>query len=582
MILQALTQYYENLLSRGKIAPPGWGTEKVSFGWNLGEGGEVLSLLPLETEQLHGKTVVLAPQALEVPAQVKRTVDIAANFLCDTARYLLGIDDNAQTSRTRDCFASSRALHTALLAEIDHPAARAVCAYYERWNPEMEPRHPALMEFRARLMTGARLLFFYRGTPLTGFPEIRAAWQRYYDVSDEGPVMRCLVTGRRVPVPKVHPAIRGVRGAQPSGAALVSFNAPACASYGQTQNRNAPVGRYAAFAYTAALNSLLADREHCFRLGDMTVVCWAQSGEAAYQEMSMWRLFGKALPRHFHETDLLAAVHALTAGRAVAWDNATLSPEEHIYILALAPNAARLSVRFFLQDQFGSLLRHIEEHDARLEIERPSYDRRERLSLWSLLYETVNRNVREPSIPAQLAGDTLRAVLQGSRYPATLLQGTLLRIRAEREITRGRAAILKAYYLRNEHPECPKEVLTVGLNEESQNVPYTLGRLFAVMEALQDAANPGLNMTVKDRYFNAAASTPATVFPLLCNLAQKHLRKLGGGLRVTFDRQLAALMGVLGESYPARLTLAEQGSFHLGYYHQRQRRFTKKEEQADV
>lgn len=583
MILQALTRYYENLLRRGKIAPPGWGTAKVSFGLNLGDDGEICSLLPLETVQQGGKMEISVPQILEVPAQVKRTVDITANFLCDHARYLLGMDHAGCTARTRACFASSRALHTRLLAEAKSPAARAVCAYYEHWRPEAAYEHPAFESVRDRLVNGsACFLFFYQGTPLTEFQDVRAAWQHYYDLSDEGPVMRCLVTGERVPIAHIHPAIRGVRGAQSSGAALVSFNAPAFTSYGQIQNRNAPVGRYAAFAYTAALNNLLADREHCVTLGGLTIVCWADSGESAYQEISMWRAFGGNMPQQFHETDLLAAVRALTEGRSIVWNGSVLSPEEHIYILALAPNAARLSVHFFLQDTFGVLLRHIEEHEARLEIERPAFDQRKRLSIWHLLYETVNRELRDSPVSTQLAGDTLRAVLEGSRYPATLLNGTLLRIRAEREITRGRAAILKAYYLRNEHPECPKEVLTVGLNEESRNIPYTLGRLFAILEAVQDAAAPNLNTTVKDRYFNAAASMPATVFPLLCNLAQKHLRKLDGGLRVMFDRQLGVLMGILGESYPIRLTLAEQGSFQLGYYHQRQRRFTKKEEKPNV
>ena len=154
----------------------------------------------------------------------------------------------------------------------------------------------------------------------------------------------------------------------------------------------------------------------------------------------------------------------------------------------------------------------------------------------------------------------------------------MLRIRAEREITPGRAAILKAYYLKNTNPYCPKEVLTVGLNENSTNIPYTLGRLFSVYEAVQESANPGINATIKDKYFNTASATPATIFPILDNLCQKHLRKLDTGLRITYDRQIGKLKDVLGECYPSRLSLPEQGSFNLGYYHQKQFRFTKKED----
>ena len=159
----------------------------------------------------------------------------------------------------------------------------------------------------------------------------------------------------------------------------------------------------------------------------------------------------------------------------------------------------------------------------------------------------------------------------------------MLRIRAERDITPGRAAILKAYYSKNLNEGCPKEeVLTVSLNESSTNIPYTLGRLFSIYEAVQQAANPGINTTIKDRYFNSAAATPATIFPILGNLCQKHLRKLEAGQRVYYDKQIMALKSILGESYPARMTLAQQGSFDLGYYHQTQKRYTKKEEENNV
>ena len=116
------------------------------------------------------------------------------------------------------------------------------------------------------------------------------------------------------------------------------------------------------------------------------------------------------------------------------------------------------------------------------------------------------------------------------------------------------------------------------LNEESVNVPYNLGRLFAVLEHIQEEANPGINATIKDKYFNAAAATPAHIFPLLVSLAQKHLRKLNEGSRITFNRKIEDIMSKFEEGYPARLTLPQQGSFHLGYYHQTQKRYEKKEE----
>ena len=227
-------------------------------------------------------------------------------------------------------------------------------------------------------------------------------------------------------------------------------------------------------------------------------------------------------------------------------------------------------------------MKNVNAHYERMEIVRPAYEKRYSLPLWALLRETVNLNSRDKAPSSAMAGATARAIFSGGRYPASLLEAVLLRIRAERDITWGKAAIIKAYYLRNPHEDCPKEVLTVSLNEASTNPAYTLGRLFSVYEAAQQAANPGVNATIKDKYFNAAAAMPASIFPVLNNLYQKHLRKLEPQQRVYYDKQVSLLKGILGENYPARMTLAQQGSFDLGYYHQTQRRYTKKEEENNV
>ena len=239
-------------------------------------------------------------------------------------------------------------------------------------------------------------------------------------------------------------------------------------------------------------------------------------------------------------------------------------------------------MRFFLKNSFGAFIRNIQAHQQRLEIVRPSFDKFETIPLWKLLDETVNQNSRDKSPTPGMAGETLRAILNNTCYPASLLNGTVLRIRAEREITRGRAAILKAYYLKNPHPDIPKEVLTVSLNPDSTNIPYNLGRLFSVLEAIQSSTNPGINATIKDKYFNSASATPSRVFPLLMNLAQKHLRKLDKGRSISYSKQLTELTGKLGETFPDRLSLPQQGAFQLGYYHQTQARYTKKEEAEHV
>lgn len=223
-------------------------------------------------------------------------------------------------------------------------------------------------------------------------------------------------------------------------------------------------------------------------------------------------------------------------------------------------------------------MRNVTKHYRNLEIVRPSFDKFPTLPVWRLLRETVNQNARNPEPNPRLAGDLLLAILNDTPYPATLLDGVVLRIRAEREITRGRAAILKAWYLRNSKDEQLKEVMTVELNEQSNYLPYLLGRLFAVLEDVQQRANPGINTTIKDRYFNSASATPATVFPLLINLAQKHLAKLDKGLVIHYNRKITELNSRITQTLPARLTLPEQSAFQIGYYHETQKRYTKKEE----
>ena len=579
MILQALTRYYEDLLSRGEIAALGWSPAKISYALCLNGAGDLEQVIPTMEEVTKGKKTVLQPQTFSLPAAVKRTVGIDANFLWDNSSYLLGVDQKGKPERSRDCFAAAAQKHHAVLDGVDSPIARAILTFFDTWQPEHAAEHPALTGQFEEVTAGANLLFRVDGCYPQKDDAIRAAWQSCRESSDPDAVrMQCLVTGREDEITATHPAIKGVRNAQSSGAALVSFNAPAFCSYGREQNFNAPVGKYAAFAYTAALNHLLADRKNVQLIGDTTVVCWAEGADPAYQSFFGTACFGAETG--LSDDDLRAALKRLAELKPC--DDLGIDPNRPFYILGLSPNAARLSVRFFLRDSFGRLMKNVNAHYERLEIVRPAYAKTNILPLWAMLRETVNLNSRDKSPSPAMAGAATRAVFSGGPYPASLLEAVMLRIRAERNITWGRAAIIKAYYLKNPHKDCPKEVLTVSLNEASTDTAYTLGRLFSVYEAVQQAANPGINTTIKDKYFNSAAAMPAGIFPVLNNLCQKHLRKLDGRQRVYYDKQIMTLKGILGESYPMRMTLAQQGSFDLGYYHQTQKRYTKKEDEKNV
>ena len=572
MILQALTELFEDLVRQGKLSAPGWSNAKISYALCLDESGALVAVMPTQHEETVGKKTLLRPNLISLPSTVTRTVGILPNFLWDNSSYLLGVDEKGKPERSLRCFRAAAELHHQLLSDVDTPAAKAILAYFDTWEPENAQSHPALADSLQEILKGGNLTFLVNGVFAREDPDIQAAWSRHYDDGD-GELQQCLVTGKLDTAVAVHPAIKGVAGAQSSGAAMISFNAPAFCSYGKEQSLNAPVGKYAAFAYTAALNYLIADKTNVHRIGDTTIVCWAKGAEPQYTDFADFSLFGDALPEEWTEDDLHDAMKKLAD--CLPCPELSLNPDHPFYILGLSPNSARLSVRFFCRDSFGNLAKHVNAHYERLKILGSRY---RFMPLWALLRETVNLNTTDKSPSPVMAGAVARAVFTGSLYPASLLEATMLRIRAERDITPGRAAILKAYYLKNPHDLCPKEVLTVSLNESSTNIPYTLGRLFAVYEAVQEAANPGLNATIKDKYFNSASATPAVIFSILGNLSQKHLRKLEAGQRIYYEKQISALKGVLGESYPTRLSLPEQGSFDLGYYHQNQFRYTKKED----
>ncbi|MGI6238124.1 MAG: type I-C CRISPR-associated protein Cas8c/Csd1 [Christensenellales bacterium] len=571
MILQALNQLYDYLASRDLVEQPGWTRSKISYGLDLGDDGDIALVYTLKESNGKGKPI---PRILKTPIAPKRTVGIEPVFLFDNPTYLLGVDAKAKPERTRNCFEACKALHLDVLSDVDTPAARAIKAYFANWNPDAAREHPVLKDYLDDMLTGVNLIFYYHNRPVTEDDEICRAWQRHYD-SGEGEKVRCLVTGEMARAARIHPAIKGVRGGQPVGTALVSFNAPAFESFGREQGMNAPVGEHAAFAYTTALNYLIADRDHQQMIGDTLVVMWSESGERVYPD------FGMAALDMSEDAELIGeeaqraisgAIKKLARGEIADWEGIRIDPSVEYYIFGFSPNAARLSVRFFLQNSFGHFMRNAQRHRNDMEIVRPSFDRFEHLSLWRMLQETVNMNSRDKSPQKQMAGDTLRAILTNTRYPATLINAVELRIRAERNVTRGRAAIIKAYYLKNKG--LPTEVLQVELNRDSTYMPYVLGRLFSVLEQVQENANG--TATIQDRYFNSASATPAHIFPILMDLAKKHLAKLETRSRIYFEQQINDFYNRFDKTLPTRMTLAERGAFQIGYYHQQQDRYTKK------
>ena len=580
MILQALAKHYENLAAEGKVSKEGWCEAKVSYAIELMPDGKVKGFISLKTEEERGKKKVWVSTTRMVPQMVTRSSGVLPNFLCDNSKYMLGFDKDGSSKRVLECFQVAKEKHLELLEQAEGEMAASIKAFFETWNPEKEEEKLKESEIWEALTDGGNLIFYMNGCEAQEDEEIKELWnekQNSCDGEEGGNTGICLVTGKKAEISRIHRTIKGVPGAQSSGAALVSFNAPAFESYGKEQSYNAPVGKYAEFAYTTALNYLLSQRNYTFQLGDTMVVYWAENGQKAYQDVFSFAL----VPTIDNRETIREIFDCIKKDQPIKVDDIEMDSEQRFYILGLAPNAARLSVRFFYQDSFGKILEHISEHYERMKIVQPSWETREYMSIRDMLMETVNQNSRDKSPIPNMAAMVMQAVLSGGRYPASLYTDTLIRIRAdqgERKLSWGRTAILKAYLIRNTNWK--EGVNYMGLNKENSEQPYLLGRLFAVLEFIQKDTNPGIKATIRDRYFNSACATPASVFPILIKLMNSHIKKLERdnlGAKISYENQLTEIMGKLDE-FPRRLILEEQGKFDLGYYHQVQDKYTKRED----
>ena len=583
MILQALTRYYEVLARDEKVSRKGWCTAKVSYAVNLSKEGKIRGIFCLKTEETRGKKTIIVPDSMRVPEMVSRSSGVAANFLCDNAKYFLGIDremeDDNKKRRALECFHAAREKHLLLLDGVKGEMAQAIRLYFENWEPEKAAENEEIKEIWDDLTDGGNLIFCMGMKWAQEDADIKNAWEESQKKSGEETEGICLVTGQKSPIARIHKTIKGVPGAQSSGAALVSFNAPAFESYGKEQSYNAPVGKYAEFAYTTALNYLLSQKEYTFLLGDTMMVFWAEKGEEIYQKTFLEFLN----PVEDNEDKLKDIFEKLRKGKSIVVENINLNADETFYILGLAPNAARLSIRLFYRDSFGNILENISKHYKRMEMVRPAWETREYLGLWQMMWETVNQKAKDKKPVSNMASMVMQAVISGGRYPASLFTDTLMRIKAEQgKISWGRAGIIKAYLIKNCNWKEGENYM--GLNEESEETAYVLGRLFSVLECIQIEANPGIKSTIRDRYFNAACATPASVFPNLIKLKNSHIKKIERekeSAKRYYENLLMEIIGKLGEEYPKRLSLEEQGKFTIGYYHQMQKKYEKKGEKTD-
>ena len=581
MILQALADLCSRL---GTVPDMGWGRQRIPFLAVIDHDGRFVRFEDTREDKIAREFVV--PILGE-----KKGNGIKSNLFWENLEYMFGIPVPTPSKPAPDPSRVARQ-HEAFLARLrslsgNFPVLAALRKFADLdqgTTIRQDPLWPEVFRLNPWI-----LLSLEGQGPVSDDPAVRAAVQAARPT--QGRTGVCLVTGQTEEIVALEAPIKGVRGGQTSGGSLVAVNnkvvdgvnqgaTPAFSSYLKQQGGNSPIGRPASFAYTTALNHLLArNSSHHLQVGDATAVFWSER-QTPFEGQFAW--FFDEPPnddpaRHIEAVRLLH--ESVARGGYEPSDART-----RFFVLGLAPNAARLAVRFWKVGTVLEMAQNIAQHFLDLEIVRgrsvvspkdqtsAAGGDRGPLSIFRMLVSLAVQSKAE-NIPPNLGGEVMRAILDGTPYPVTLLQAAIRRIRAERAVTFPRAAVIKACLNRNlryGHPRKERE-LTVSLDRENLNAGYRLGRLFAALEKTQSDSHPGINTTIRDRFYGAASGSPGSVFGTLMRLARHHLAKLSPGLRTVRERQIQEIMsGIPAEGFPAHLDLADQGRFAIGYYHQMQ------------
>ena len=584
MILQRLVDYYDRLAGdpNDPMTKSGFSRKKISFELVIEPDGS--SALLNDVRDQWGKK--LFPRMMVVPDRGGRSgIGLNPNFLWDNTGYVLGRDSKDKPDRARQAFESFRDFHQQMAERIDDPELWAVAKFLVGWSPEKTAEFPLFSE-----AVDKNIVFRVRGN--THFvhqsPKVAREWK--VPIADDEVILngQSLVSGDIGPIARLHPMISGVTGAQTMGAAIASFNADAYESYHKLQTYNAPVSVADAFKYATALNRLLENRHRRIQLGDATVVFWAEKptpleeyADAMFSDMPLPK--ADAPPEDIARAQqvrlFLNQLRDGHAGREVLAADSDVG----FYILGLSPNASRLSVRFWVQTTVGELERKLAQHlqDTALTGARPDdpplvirriVEAAGRAKFKNQAFQGYDTD----AIPPLLEGGVARAVFEGLPYPAMLLSQMVNRLRADAHVSHARVSAIKGCLVRQARSIEQRKEISVALDTSRTDPAYVTGRIFATLEKIQgDSLGGDLNSTIRDRYFSAASATPGMVFPRLIRLSQHHLAKLEDRQKVFYERLLQEAIGKLS-SFEKHFHLEDQGLFAIGYFHQRQAFFTKK------
>jgi CRISPR-associated protein, csd1 family len=609
MILQSLDRYYDRLHaekdSSGKPKVPAYGFSEEKIGWIiiLSREGDWIDLKPHLTTDKKPQ-----PKLMDVPRAEKRTSGIKSNFLWDKTAYTLGVNANPDKTVAKtqpfllseDTFNAFRKKHLTLLRDTQDSGLLALYRFLEKWQPA-QFQNIAIAD--KITMLDSKIVFQLDGAHHY-IHESEAAgvlWARLLQ-NDDSEMGFCLIDGKTAPIARLHPVIKGLPGdEQKAGGNIVSFNKESFASFGKEQGANAPISERAAFTYTTVLNYLLRQENgHCLTIGDTSTVFWAETADDSNAEAEETFFTDiMEVSDGAENQKVFDILQQIAKGRPLKEIAPELHEDTRFYILGLAPNASRISIRFWLNTTFGLLAQNLAAHWQDLAIVPCPW--KTPPSLWRLLIQTAplgKTKKQNKNISPILAGEMTRAIISGAPYPMSLLSQLLIRIRADHignyktvpegparkialDMANGlRIAMIKAILARKFRKGLIKEGVPMSLDKESTNCAYLLGRMFAVLERIQYQALGDINASIADRYYGSASAVPFSIFPRLLVGARHHLsrlRKDKSGLAVNLDKDLGEIIAALPEHYPRHFSIDEQGRFSIGYYQQKQSYFPPKE-----
>ncbi len=592
MLIKALCDYYDILSKNGKILSDEYSPVNINYIVCLTGEGKIESILENEVN------------SIEIMPKRSEKSSICSNIIEHRPLYIFGLNFdsknkvftvNDKTNKAKKSHNDFVEKNINFLEGLDSPVINAYRNFILNWNPEEETENKYLLNL-GKKYTNSNFAFCLSGdifSLLHNDDLINNKWKLFYNQENNetknNVLSQCAITGENSEISRIHDKIKGIVGGQSSGCVMVGFNNNSECSYGNEQSYNSNISETSMRKYTKALNYILNSKNNKKIFDDITVIYWVMSDKEKYNDIMSMFVFNESMDEK--ETDNMlkeiikdAKIGAINPERVSSILD--ISTDVDFYMVGLKPNSSRLSLKFIYKRKFADILINIAEHQKDMQISEEINP----VPFWVIKKELLSPNSTNSAVNPALISKIFESAIYGTEYPTSLLSTIIQRAKIDKNTDRNkkidirnnstRAGIIKACLNRKSRIFNKKEEIKVALDKENKNPAYLCGRLFAVLEKLQqDASNNSLNTTIKDAYFSSAVSKPAIIFPKILKLAQSHIKKSEHSNY--YNILIGEIIDDLKGEFPETLLLNDQGRFIIGYYQQYQNFFVKKENKEE-